>query len=74
MPAKPFVRVAPKAKRAGIQPIDMCRLAERNEVHVNSLLGNVKELEHEKQIIPAIAADADQAAVCGQLLEFAEMA
>ena len=49
----------------------MCWFAECNKVHANLFLGNVKESEHEEQIIPAIVASVDQATVCGQLLEFA---
>jgi hypothetical protein len=52
----------------------MFQFAEHNEVHVNPFLGNVKELEHEEQIVPAIVADADRATVCGLLLELAETA
>jgi hypothetical protein len=37
---------SPKAKRAGIQTIDVGWLSERNEVCVNSLLCDVKEMEH----------------------------
>ena len=52
----------------------MCWFAECNEVYVNPFLGNVEELEHEEQIVPAIVTDADQAGMCGQLLEFMETA
>ena len=52
----------------------MCRLAGQDEVHVNPILGNVEELEHEEQIAPAIVIDAGRAAMCGQLLKFAETA
>jgi hypothetical protein len=45
-PSKTFVQIAPKAKLAGIQPIDVSWWLERNEVHVNGLLCNVKETKH----------------------------
>ncbi len=70
MPSKSFVQVAPKAERAGVQPIDVSWLAEHDKVHVNALFKNVDEMEHEEQVIPVGLAYANQAAVSCQLLEF----
>ena len=46
----------------------MCRLVERDEVHLGPFFCNVKKLEHEVQIVPAIVTDANQVAMCDQLL------
>ena len=43
-------------------------------MNVNPFLGNAEESEHKEQILPAVVADVDQVAMCGQLLEFVETA
>ncbi len=58
-PCESLVRVASEAKRTRIRAVDVSRLVESNEVHVDSVLGDVKDLKHEVQIVSANFADAD---------------
>ncbi len=73
-PCKTFVRIATEAKRAGIRSIDVSRLAEHDEIHVDPLLGNVEELEHESEIHLTRLIDLDQSMVGGHTLELLETA
>jgi hypothetical protein len=70
-PSKPFFQVAPKAERAGIQPIDVCWSAERDQVHINALFYYIKETKHQEQVIVTGLTDAKQAAT-GWFAEMAE--
>ncbi len=48
-------------------------LAERNQVHVNALFCYAEETKHQEQVGATGLADAKQATMGCQLLEFAEM-
>jgi hypothetical protein len=54
--------------------IDVSRLAERIEIHVDPLLGNVEEVEHESEIRLTRLVDLDQSTVGGHTLELSETA
>ena len=64
-PCEALVRVAPEAKRTGIRSVDVSRLAERDEVHVDASFGDVEESEHESEIILACFVDSDRSTMRG---------
>jgi len=54
--------------------IDVSRLAERDEIHADPLLGNIEETEHESEIRLTRLVDLDRSTVGGHTLELSEMA
>jgi hypothetical protein len=74
MPCKALIQIATEAKLAGIGSINVSRLAERDEIHVDPLLGNVEESEHELEICLTRLVDFDQSTVGGHTLELSEKA
>ena len=53
-PGKAFIRVAPEAERARVQPIDVGWATEGNQVHVNALSSYPEEPKHQEQVFAAV--------------------